>query len=588
MARIASQLLILSAIVLALSLLIRKVLLDAYDPYRCHSLRDGGHWLKRARDQDGSIEPHHWQPPGCILHEYNAREIEECLECGRILFAGDSNVRQLFWATAMQVNKTRAEHTRLYTEKHADLHFEFGCSTLQFLWDPYLNSSVLQDEIVASGGSQHNELPLRNRSQTAIVAGGGLWHARYLGDDYRMAFQKNIDTLFNISRNKDTIEPTILLENQRNLLLFMPILSPDYDMLDEDRDTTLTRDRLSTLNIHLLQPKFKKQIEILWSFSSMLQPHVLAYGEDGIHLLMEIVDKQADIILNLRCNAVAALQHYPFDKTCCTDTLPYNMVQAIMLMLALSTFVLGVVTAVSTVLGLRSPKLQKQEWINALIILSCACIYCYLADRTHLFEKMQKTTDQETFLWMLGFVLVLGAITMGRSTVASHTCQSVSGSYAYCLYLSRDQTEEWKGWMQFAVLLYHYFGMSRVLWMYQLIRLMVASYLFMTGFGHALYFLRTNDFSLRRVAAVLIRLNTLSVILAYGMRTDYSFYYFPALSSFWFLIIYLTMRSWGWRKARGLQMGISGILVVLALQHWLLGEDCGDSTYYLPDAYRCP
>jgi hypothetical protein len=39
--------------------------------------------------------------------------------------------------------------------------------------------------------------------------------------------------------------------------------------------------------------------------------------------------------------------------------------------------------------------------------------------------------------------------------------------------------------MQFVVLLHHFFGTPKVLWVYQMIRLIVASYLFMTGFGHA-------------------------------------------------------------------------------------------------------
>jgi hypothetical protein len=106
----------------------------------------------------------------------------------------------------------------------------------------------------------------------------------------------------------------------------MPVLSPDYNMLDKDCNATLTPDRLSVLNGYLLQPSVREGVEILPSFSSMLQPQILAYEENGIHLLMDVVKEQADIVLNLRCNAVTALQQYPFSKTCCAGKTPYNMV----------------------------------------------------------------------------------------------------------------------------------------------------------------------------------------------------------------------------------------------------------------------
>lgn len=520
---------------------------DAADRYKCNALQAGGRWVGSHRGPYNSDKYLYWQPPGCLLHKYNARDIETCLQCKRLLFVGDSTIRQVYWATARKLDRERAAEMSLSASKHSNLKFEQGCVQIEFLWDPFLNSTTLREEV------RRYHLRTNASDSTRVVAmlvGSGLWHAKDLGPSFLDTFKQNIDQAStSLPRNardgNGVLLPPSLREGTHDLVIFAPVPLPIQSELDPTRAATLTPENMQAMNDYLRSAVKQANVEVLWSYSLMTWQRPSAHEGNGIHVVENVAERQADILLNMRCNSEPSLQQYPFDKTCC-NVQPFVTPEQLLLILV------AAITTFYALYGLTKQQIKDEsglsmistnQTIKAAGILAMAILYCFVADRTLIFDRFQKVPNQQTFLQLAALILLGGLFTVRRSDKRSANIPAKpTRTTSDQTFLSRDQTDEWKGWMQFVILIYHYTGMSSVLWVYQIVRLMVASYLFMTGFGHTVYFLKTNNFSLKRVATVLIHLNLLSCLLAYLMRTDYNFYYFPALSSFWFLVVYLTIR----------------------------------------------
>ncbi|XP_078664404.1 uncharacterized protein LOC144907341 [Branchiostoma floridae x Branchiostoma belcheri] len=183
-----------------------------------------------------------------------------------------------------------------------------------------------------------------------------------------------------------------------------------------------------------------------------------------------------------------------------------------------------------------APKLD--DLLKYLVVFGGILLYFYLCDYDHIFPRQERTYSRDLFLFLC---FVLFAVAGG------FTCKPCDSKI-----LNRDQTEEWKGWMQVMFVWYHYYAAKET---YNYIRVFIACYVWMTGFGNFSFFWVRKDYSLWRLLKMLFRLNFLVVCVCVVTNNEYMLYYICAMHTYWFLSVYAFMRilsSWNehrWRMA---------------------------------------
>ncbi|KAA1468701.1 Cas1p-domain-containing protein [Dentipellis sp. KUC8613] len=537
----------LAAIVLAFVFgLTRYSLLDSLDPHHCGALLNSGRWL------DTKFK--NWQPDGCMTHAYQPKDAEFCLASSRAVFLGDSVTRKLFFQFANIVDPTLPTSPPDDDSKHSDhlLHSRSGIR-LSFYWDPFLNSTQLDDILNAPDSGASSDRP------TLLVLGSGLWYLRYADMSGGIsAWEANTESIINsISQAQRAPADEVVV---------LPIEDVIASKLSYERATTMLaadRDAMNSDLYHRIHPTSAGVMDILGSgkrripislplaFNDMLDP---SQTEDGLHFSDVIVRTQANLLLNLRCNDRLP-KVFPLDKTCCRS---YPWPHILHLVVLVTVLLWG---PYAFFLHYRSSG-PGSSWFGEEtlppLIVSGAISTVYLADRTGFWVKEQKQFDPWTYGFLNILCLVVGLVTVKRGDKDLG-------------FLNREQTDEWKGWMQIAILIYHYFGASKISGVYNPIRVLVAAYLYMTGYGHTTFYIKKADFGFKRVAQVMIRLNFFTMVLAYTMNTDYISYYFAPLVSTWYLILYVTM-ALGSRFNERTVFLVGKILLSMGLVTWFMSE----------------
>ncbi|KAG0353002.1 hypothetical protein BGZ54_002471 [Gamsiella multidivaricata] len=480
------------------------ILTDPADKTRCSSLLNHGSWLDSERT--------HWQPKGCMLRTYDIQHITTCMSGSRVVVIGDSVARQLYYAIVKKV----LPDANTEGNRHSDIYFQDPTSgtSFEFYWDPVLNMTKTASLLT---GSSNRVLGKEVQTPTIFLVGSGLWYLRY--PEWSGGVERWQQVMENLVRQMGSSR----LEPLARHLFISPIPTVNTEKLSEERLHTLLPVDIDNMNNYLRDATKDTPVSVPFSWNKMRE----AAGNqtnDGLHYVEKVVTVEADVLLNYVCNNRVP-KIAPMSATCCYSYPSNHWYQTLMLAIFLIWLPVGYILQTYYHGHPVSRFFPSVGILHSFAVVAAAVMYMYYADRTSLFAKGSKMFSAPSSIYLVFLCLMAGSMTLKRSEKDQ-------------AFLNRDQTDEWKGWMQVMILIYHYVGASSISAIYNPVRMLVASYLFMTGFGHFVFYYKKADFGFNRVASILVRLNLLTILLAYTMNTDYLAYYFAPLVSFFYLVIY--------------------------------------------------
>ncbi|CAH2039234.1 unnamed protein product, partial [Iphiclides podalirius] len=495
-------------------------------------------WLLTSGRYKGD---HEWQPYGCMLHKYSKTDARRCLrylafwgKYNSFAFIGDSRLEQLY-EYFISVLKTRLDLDTSYsTVDHRLPNYTYVDSKLKlsvtFMWS---------DDVSKTMVDQFRAWERSDRPPSVIVASTGLQLVRNRNVTELMLeeYKRNLTRL---------VQPIDSLAARNTRVLWKLLESVDASAMAEDEKiSNRDIDAYNSAAMEILRHSAAR----VWGAARLVAAGAGAGaggdgGEGGARgasgegasrggASRTALRHCAQILLNMFCN-----DHMNFnDGSCCAQPEPYTQLQ----MLTFALFSLCAVVAAlraawswSQKLRLRAdgyapvgakPPEQRPSPAAALARLGAIVAYFYLCDRTNFFMKENKYYSEWSFWLPVGYVFALGLFFTDDSRSSR--------------ILHRNQTDEWKGWMQLVILVYQVTGASKVLPIYMLVRALISAYLFLTGYGHFYYTWKTGDTGLVRYLRVIFRLNFLTVVLCLTMNRPYQFYSFIPLVSFWYTLLFV-------------------------------------------------
>jgi len=381
-----------------------------------------------------------------MLNAYTPKDTSTCFGSRQVVFVGDSVTRQLFFQFAHIVDPKLPDAPPDDDHKHSNYTLDAENRVkLSFYWDPYLNSSYSQ--LIHPTGTDR-ATPLDPDRPALLVLGTGLWYLRYEDSGGPPAWEARIEAVVDTIKNA---KPPLADE-----IVLLPVEAPVISKLSPERAKTIRISDVDAMNSDLFHriyptedsflPNAPRTVSLPLVLNQMLDD---SQTTDGLHFSGRIIRAQANLLLNFRCND-ALPKKYPMDKTCCrsypSPSLLHLFVISAVCLAAPAFWYHSYHTGLSFSIYIRRyihfiaiGQINPATWISdehrPVFIVSGAVALMYVADRTGFWFKERKQFDPWFFGSMSALALLVGLGTVKRA-------EKDLG------FLNREQTDEWKGWMQ--------------------------------------------------------------------------------------------------------------------------------------------